>query len=237
MRPFESSRDGSGDERGVHLLGHVVERLGGLRVAQRVDVGGVLRPDHHIDLLAEQRNGGLQVVVERGAGRMLGEESGIRVALHGGDAHRAGGHRSARPASPTSSEQRDGRRRVPRSAQARFTSSSSLQQQRAQPGEQEAEPGDADPGDQRPNGLSDCENASRPQEKPPYGHTLAIASRSVHSAGEHERAAAAAGRVRPGQTRGHPALGQASSASRRCAKKSDFEPGQGEPRESARGRR
>jgi len=39
-------------------------------------------------------------------------------------------------------------------------------------------PNQANSGD---SGLSDCENATRPHENPPYGQTLATASRSVQS--------------------------------------------------------
>ncbi len=51
------------------------------------------------------------------------------------------------------------------------------------------------------SGLSDCENATRPQEKPPYGQTAAMPSRAIQS----PATTAGSSRRRPGplgQTRG-----------------------------------
>ena len=77
--------DGSGDERSSGPLRHRVPDRGGGLVAQRIDVGCALRPEHDVDVLVVDRLG-RQVLVEQVlAERALIEVAGSRVALHGPD--------------------------------------------------------------------------------------------------------------------------------------------------------
>ena len=85
--------------------------------------------------------------------------------------------------------------------QFKFTSSSSCRSSALSQASKKLNPDTPTQATRGVKGLSDCENASLPQEKPPYGHTLAIDSRSIQSA-ESTIGIPISRPVRPAQTSG-----------------------------------
>ena len=193
---------------GASARSATTSKIGGrLGYASGFDVGRALRPDHDVDVLVVDRLGrgelALQVVAEV-LGRI--EVAGLRVALHGADPDASSpvrGARQRRPGGHGEQAQDDGARRSSDALHRERRAAPHLDRRGA------ARNTIDEPDARRPrarrtaraSGLSDCENATRPQENPPYGQTAAMPSRAIQS----PATTAGSSRSRPGpvgQTRG-----------------------------------
>ena len=153
-----------------------VDRRGGVGVAQRVDVGGVLRPQHHVRARAQPGGdvggellGDPHVVVEhRPALRVEVQTQPRHVALHGCDRHRADGSRPRRrqQRGERACRERDERQQRGRGGAPLATGEAARGLAEREPGQhrregQQRRPADGGHRQQRPVGLTERDPAPR----------------------------------------------------------------------------